>query len=231
MRFISYLRVSTSRQGASGLGIEAQRAAVLAYAKAAGNGEPLHEYTEVESGRKTDKERPVLREAITRAKLLRATLIVAKLDRLARNVHFVSTLMESGVDFVAADMPQANRLTVHLLAAVAEAEAKAISERTKAALAAAKARGVKLGGRGNLPKSDATTAAHARAALVAKSLVAAEQYRDEITKARAAGRHSLRELAEWLNERHVPTVRQGGAGWQANSVRRLLRQLSAAERP
>jgi DNA invertase Pin-like site-specific DNA recombinase len=141
-RIIAYFRVSTKRQGDSGLGLEGQRAAVEAFAR-------QHEasivatYTEVESGKRSD--RPELTKAIAHAKRSKAVLVVAKLDRLSRNVAFLSAIMESGIEFVACDNPHANRLTLHILAAVAEAEAKAISERTKAALAAAKARGLKLG--------------------------------------------------------------------------------------
>src|SRR6266404_4008447 len=137
-KFVSYLRVSTQKQGESGLGIEAQRTAVAEYLNG-GRWKLLAEYVEVESGK--HNERPQLAAATTLAKATGATLIVAKLDRLARNVHFISCLMESGVDFVAADMPMTNKLTVHVLAAVAEHEREMISQRTKAALAAAKARG------------------------------------------------------------------------------------------
>src|SRR6202046_2586030 len=147
-RFVSYLRVSTTRQGISGLGLEAQREAGAQYLDG-GRGELTKEVVEVESGKRND--RPAIAEALRLCRLHRATLIIAKLDRLSRNVHFISSLMESGVEFVAVDFPQANRLTVHILAAVAEQEAFMISARTKAALAAAKARGVVLGGdRGNI---------------------------------------------------------------------------------
>ncbi len=137
---VTYLRVSTDRQGQSGLGLDAQRAAVAAYVA----GRPvLGEFVEVESGRKDD--RPQLAAALALCRQRRAVLVIAKLDRLARSVAFISNLMASGVEFVAADMPQANRLTVHILAAVAEHEREMISQRTKAALAAAKARGTRLG--------------------------------------------------------------------------------------
>ena len=135
-KFISYLRVSTARQGASGLGLEAQRDAVSRYLNG-GNWQLIQEIVEVESGKRND--RPAIAEALRLCRLHRATLVIAKLDRLARNVHFISSLMESGVDFVACDFPEANRLTVHILAAVAEHEAAMISARTKAALQAAKA--------------------------------------------------------------------------------------------
>lgn len=139
---ISYYRVSTRKQERSGLGLEGQKAAVATFAGSNG-ARVLAEYTEVESGKRAD--RPALAKAIAQAKRCRATLVVAKLDRLARNVAFTSALMESGVDFVACDNPHANRLTIHILAAVAEDEARRISERTKAALESAKRRGVKLG--------------------------------------------------------------------------------------
>jgi DNA invertase Pin-like site-specific DNA recombinase len=129
--FVSYLRVSTTRQRKSGLGIEAQRAAV---ARHVAGGCLLAEYLEVESGRKND--RPQLLAALAHAQATGATLIIAKLDRLARNVHFISGLMEAGIDFIAADLPSANRLTINVLAAVAEHEREMISARTKAALAA-----------------------------------------------------------------------------------------------
>jgi DNA invertase Pin-like site-specific DNA recombinase len=142
-KFVSYLRVSTQRQGKSGLGLEAQREAVEGYLNG-GRWKLVQELVEVESGKRSD--RPELAKALSLCRLHRATLLVAKLDRLARNVAFVSALMESGVKFVAVDLPQANELTVHVMAAFAEHEAKAISARTKAALAAAKARGTQLGG-------------------------------------------------------------------------------------
>ncbi len=138
---VAYYRVSTDRQGKSGLGLDAQRAAVAAYL--AGRGEKIAEFTEIESGKRND--RPQLAAALMLCRQQKARLIIAKLDRLARNVHFISGLMESGVDFVAVDMPEANRLTLHILAAVAEHEREMISQRTKAAREQAKARGTRLG--------------------------------------------------------------------------------------
>ena len=135
VKVVAYFRVSTAKQGASGLGLDAQRAAVAAWC-AAGGAAVLAGYTEVESGKRSD--RPELTKALAHAKRSRATLVIAKLDRLSRNVHFLSGLMESGVDFIACDNPHANKLTIHIIAAVAEDEAKRISERTKAALAAYK---------------------------------------------------------------------------------------------
>src|SRR5262245_46589441 len=159
-KYVAYYRVSTVRQGQSGLGLEAQQAAVAAFC------EPIESFTEVESGKRSDN-RPQLALAITACRRLKATLIVAKLDRLARNVAFVSTLMESGVDFVAADNPHATRLTVHILAAVAEHEREMISQRTKAALAAAKARGVRLGNP-RLSPGDTRRARRARTAIAGR---------------------------------------------------------------
>jgi DNA invertase Pin-like site-specific DNA recombinase len=139
--FVSYIRVSTTKQGDSGLGLEAQRESV---ARHLGANAPLAEFLEVESGKRS-ANRPQLIAALELCKRKKATLVIAKLDRLARNVHFISGLMEAGVEFVAVDMPTANRLTVHIMAAFAEHEADVISARTKAALQAAKARGTVLG--------------------------------------------------------------------------------------
>src|SRR3954469_13848107 len=142
-KWISYLRVSTDRQGKSGLGIEAQRNGVAEYLNG-GNWKLVKEFVEVESGRRTD--RPMLAEAIKACRAYGAKLVIAKLDRLSRDAHFLLGLEKAGIDFVAADMPNANGLTVGIMAMVADEERRMISRRTKEALAAAKARGVKLGG-------------------------------------------------------------------------------------
>src|ERR1700744_6231229 len=142
-RFISYYRVSTDQQGRSGLGLAAQRDAVTSWLNG-GAWSLLGEYVEVESGK--DNSRPQLAAAMAQCRLTEAVLVIAKLDRPSRNVAFLANLMDSGVEFVAVDNPQATRFTLHILAAVAEHEAAMISSRTKAALAAAQARGVKLGG-------------------------------------------------------------------------------------
>ena len=148
-KFIAYYRVSTQKQGQSGLGLDAQKQAVMNYLNG-GQWELIQEFTEVETGKGADAlaKRPQLKAAIELAKKHKATLIIAKLDRLARNVHFVSGLLESGVDFVAADMPQANKVMIQMHAVMSEWERDQISARTKAALAAAKARGVVLGAAG-----------------------------------------------------------------------------------
>src|SRR5215213_3033543 len=141
-RFVSYLRVSTAKQGHSGLGLEAQRQAVADYLNG-GQWQLVTEVVEIESGKRSD--RPKLEEALRLCRLHNATLVIAKLDRLSRDAHFLLGLEKAGVDFVAADMPSANRLTVGIMAMVADEERRLISKRTKEALAAAKARGVKLG--------------------------------------------------------------------------------------
>jgi DNA invertase Pin-like site-specific DNA recombinase len=216
-KFVSYLRVSTQRQGKSGLGLEAQRKAVSDYLNG-GNWTLVSEIVEVESGKRAD--RPELAKALSLCRLHRATLLVAKLDRLARNVAFISALMESGVKFVAVDLPQANELTVHIMASMAEYEAKAISARTKAALQAAKARGTELGGL----RWDITQVGD-------KGRKAALQTRQENAKYRAdvlpliqekqrQGAVTLRAIAAALNAEETPAPR--GGEWSAVQVQRVL---------
>jgi DNA invertase Pin-like site-specific DNA recombinase len=215
--FISYLRVSTARQGASGLGLEAQRAAVAVHLNG-GDWKLVKEVIEVESGKRND--RPELATALRLCRKHKATLIIAKLDRLARNVAFISNLMESGVEFVAVDMPQANRFVVHILAAVAEHEAEAISKRTKSALAAAKARGTKLGGR----RVSAERFAEIQASATQERSKRAEQGRAKllptIREIQAGGATSLRQIAAELNSRGIPTPRNGE--WSAVQVQRIF---------
>jgi DNA invertase Pin-like site-specific DNA recombinase len=215
-KFIAYYRVSTQRQGRSGLGLKAQRTAVGDHLNG-GNWKLVAELTEVESGKRSD--RPKLTEALKLCRLHGATLIIAKLDRLARNVAFISNLMESGVDFQAVDFPQANRLTVHILAAVAEHEAKVISERTKAALAAAKRRGKKLGGYRGTTISKAMRAA-ALEAVAKRTDARAADLAPTIAELQAAGATSLRAIAAGLNERRIPTAR--GGDWSPTQVMRVL---------
>ena len=218
LRFVAYYRVSTDKQGRSGLGLAAQRAAVEAHVTGA-RGAVCARFVEVESGRKRD--RPQLAAALVAARVHRAVLVIAKLDRLARNVHFVSGLMESAVEFVAADMPTVNRLTVHILAAVAEEEARMISARTKAALAAAKARGVRLGN----PNLLAGSSAQARAANAVKTERALKQAADVlpfIEQARRAGATTLQQLADALAARGVPTPSGSGTRWRPVQVARVM---------
>jgi DNA invertase Pin-like site-specific DNA recombinase len=211
-RYVSYLRVSTDKQGRDGYGVDAQREAVTNYLNG-GKWELLREFVEVESGRK--KDRPELAAALAFCKLTKATLIVAKLDRLARNVAFVSSLMESGVDFVAVDFPEANRLTIHILAAVAEHEAGMISARTKVALAAARARGVKLGNP-NLT-NEARSAGRTTRAL--KSDEDAQRVRPIVEGLKMQGM-GLRETARELNRQGIRTPR--GKDWTATAVKNAM---------
>ena len=218
MRTINYYRVSTAKQGKSGLGLAAQRAAIEAFCASRGC-EPIAEYEERESGKRDD--RPELTKALHHAKITGATLVIAKLDRLSRNVGFLAKLQDAGTKFVAADMPEANELTIHIMAAMAQAERKAISKRTKEALAAAKAKGTKLGNpmgakafgpyRGN---------GAAVAAIKAKAKVFATDVMPVIEAIRAEGHGSLRAIAAELNARQIMTAR--GGKWGPSGVRDLI---------
>lgn len=224
-KYIGYFRVSTKRQGQSGLGLDAQREAVSNYLKSV-NGQLVAEFTEVEHGTRKGNHRPQLAAALAQCRLHGATLIIAKLDRLARNVAFVSHLMESGCEFTACDFPQANRLTIHILAAVAEHEAEMISTRTKLALAAAKRKGIVLGGdRGNCAQI-------ARKGNKASALVRSEQAQRRsadllpvIEVIRAEGAQSLRQIAQGLNQRGILTAR--GGEWSASQVSRIMEHAAA----
>ena len=220
---IAYYRVSTKKQERSGLGLEAQQAAVTAFARQA-DANVLAQFTETETGKRSD--RPELAKAIAHAKRARATLVVAKLDRLARNVAFTSALMESGIDFVACDNPHANRLTVHILAAVAEDEARRISERTKAALTAAKRRGTRLGASNpkcrNLTNEARRNGANAAGIAVKRQADEAyEDLRDFLAPLRP--HFSFQKIAEILNVRGERTRR--GKPWSDVAVRRAFRRL------
>lgn len=211
--FVAYLRVSTVRQGESGLGLAAQRAAVEAFARQHG-GAIEASYVEVETGKRSD--RPELARALCTARKARATLLIAKLDRLARNVAFIANLMDAGVEFLACDQPFASRLTLHILAAVAEDEARRISERTKAALQAAKACGRKLGS-----PIAAKTVAKARAARSAYAAKANATTLAVIREVQKSGVASLVGIARTLEARGVKTP-AGRSQWQAVQVSRLL---------
>ena len=221
-RYVAYYRVSTDRQGKSGLGLDAQRAAVEAFQSRAG-GTLKAEFTEVQSG--NDNNRSQLSEALKLCRLTNSTLLIAKLDRLSRNVAFLATLQQAGTKFVACDLPEANELVVHILAAVAQAERKAISERTKAALAAARARGVRLGNP-RLRPGTATSAAVARKARSVKTERRAFELREVIENAELQGNQTLRQLARYLNDIGIPSAQ--GKHWHANSVRRVRQLVTSA---
>jgi DNA invertase Pin-like site-specific DNA recombinase len=207
-KFVSYLRVSTAKQGADGLGIEAQHKAVETYLNG-GNWELLAEFVEVESGKRGD--RPKLAEALAMCKKHRAKLIIAKLDRLSRSVAFLAALMERGVEFVACDNPHANKLTVHILAAMAEHEREQIGQRTRDALARAAVRGVVLG--------NAKQAAENKAAAIER----VRTLKPILTELSAI---SARAAAAELNRRKVETPT--GASWSAMTVIRARGRLAAA---
>jgi DNA invertase Pin-like site-specific DNA recombinase len=221
-KFVAYLRVSTARQGRSGLGLEAQRESVQRFVAGRGGRIMAPEFIEVESGKRND--RPELHKAIKRCRLTAATLVVAKLDRLSRNAAFLMTLRDSDVQFVAADLPEANTMTVGVMAVVAQHEREAISARTKAALAAAKARGKKLGGRrpgaGNIARYQrqgveaAQEKAQERLSLVA----------DDLRRLHGEGL-SLNAMAARLNADGIQTSR--GGRWTATAVKRALAGLDA----
>jgi DNA invertase Pin-like site-specific DNA recombinase len=223
MKAVAYYRVSTAQQGRSGLGLDAQRRAVAELCEAKGLA-LIAEHTEVESGKRND--RPEFSAALQRAKLAGAILVVAKLDRLSRDAAFTLNLRNSGVEFLCADNPDVNRLTIGLLAVINEDERERISERTRAALQAAKARGTKLGnpngaaalrraGKGN------------KAALEARKRAVDERCKElagEIERLRSRGAKSLREIAEGLNERGIEAPR--GGPWHPSGVSRLLSRLN-----
>jgi DNA invertase Pin-like site-specific DNA recombinase len=218
-RFVAYYRVSTAKQGASGLGLEAQRMAVTDYLDG-GNWKLLSEHAEIESGKRSD--RPALASALRDCKLKRATLVIAKLDRLSRDAHFLLGLEKAGVDFVAVDMPNANRMTVGIMAVVAEEERRMISERTKAALAAAKARGVKLGGK--RPNHRNVDPALGMAARIRAADEFAQCVGPVIAELRQAGM-SYRQIVAELTRRGIHGAR--GGAWTAIRVRGVLLRSGA----
>lgn len=211
-KYIAYYRVSTDKQGRSGLGLDAQQKAVADYLN--GNGSKLAgEYIEVESGKKLTN-RPELQAALEHCRKKKATLIIAKLDRLARSVHFIAGLMESGVAFVAADMPSANDFMLHIYAAVAQEERRLISQRTRAALRAAKAKGVKLGN----PKLGQINDKRRRQADEFAALMA-----PIIAQIKEEGYTSFESIRDELNRRKVPTARDGS--WHTPTVYRLVKRI------
>lgn len=221
-RYVAYYRVSTQRQGASGLGLEAQQATVAQHLKGV---QPIAAFIEVESGRKAD--RPELQRAIAACRVHKATLIVAKVDRLARSVAFLSALLESGISVVFCDLPQVEgptgRFLLQSMAAVAELEAGLISQRTKAALQAARERGVQIGNPANLRNRDAGTQRSAEA----RARVADRHARDighVIADLKREGITSSTSLAWHMNRRGITTPR--GGQWSTTQVQRVLRRLA-----
>ncbi len=217
--FVAYYRVSTEKQGRSGLGLDAQRKAVEDYLNG-GKWDLAAEFTEIESGKNSD--RPALAKALQACRVYGARLVIAKLDRLSRDAHFLLGLEKAGVDFVAADMPHANRLTVGIMAMVADEERRMISARTKAALAEAKKRGKKLGGfRGKVITPEARAASlrtrQERSQAKARDLVPI------IEELKAAGAISLRQIAAGLNAKGIKTAR--GGEWSAGQVQRLIERV------
>ena len=220
-KYVAYYRVSTAKQGASGLGLEAQEAAVAQFLNGRAADKLVGAYTEVESGKRND--RPELAKAMEHARLTGATLLIAKLDRLSRNAAFLLNLRETGVAFVACDNPEANRLTVGILALVAEQEREAISVRTKDALRAAKARGQVLGNPKGAAAFGERRGAGAAQARVAKAQERAKGLRDTIAAIKAEGVTSANGIAHVLNERGIATPRDGR--WSARSVLNLQGRL------
>jgi DNA invertase Pin-like site-specific DNA recombinase len=244
-KYVAYLRVSTDKQGRSGLGLEAQREAVQRFVRDRGGTIIAPEFLEIESGKHSN--RPKLHAALKRCRLTGATLVVAKLDRLSRNVAFLMTLRDSGVDFIAADLPQANTMTITVMAAVAQQEREAISERTKAALAAAPARWAqqaketgkpvtkRLGGLREKAPDIAQYQARAIEAKRMKANAVAEELRETIEAMQAEGL-SLNAMAARLTEQGVITsgarknrkgkLRETQGAWTATAVRRVVARLA-----
>ena len=218
-KYVAYYRVSTERQGQSGLGLEAQQAAVRAYLNG-GEWELIAEFTEVESGtRKAAARRPQLKEALALCKAQKATLLIAKMDRLYRNVAAMANFMESGIEWVACDNPHLNKFTAHILAAVAEHEAVMISERTTAALKAVKARGVKLG-------SPNPMAGNSVAVPILKEDADdfARKVMPAVRELQGMGYTTLRQIAEGLAHRGI-TTRTGNTKWNPSQVSNLLKRV------
>ena len=223
-KFVSYYRVSTIGQGRSGLGLEAQQATVSQYLAAHG-GVELAAYVEVESGKVN--ARPQLEAALLHCRQTRATLLVAKLDRLSRNAAFLLNLRDAGVKFLALDLPEVTTLTLGVLAVIAQHERELISARTKAALAARKARGLALGTPRDLSAYAANAGVKGRAVLLGKVQKHAQDMAPQIERARAEGScTTLRCVAAWLNGQGFVTLR--GKQWTPAAVLNVEHRLRAA---
>ncbi len=218
-KFVSYLRVSTSKQGINGLGIEGQRASIETYLNG-GNWEIIKEFVEVESGKNNDRKE--LKRALAYCKNTGSTLVIAKLDRLSRSVSFISTLMDTDVEFVCCDFPDANRLTIHILAAVAEHERQAISIRTRNALQAAKQRGIRLGNNNLNDEIRAMGREVASQTLKNNADKFAQQIYGVIHPLHKAGK-TLQEIADHLNAEGYLTSRKGQ--WKPTTVKRVIDRI------
>ena len=223
-KFVGYIRVSTDKQGKSGLGIEAQRKAITDYLNG-GKWELLAEFIEVESGKHDNRQE--LQKAMKHCQMTGATLIIAKLDRLSRDSHFIGSVMKSGIEFVACDLPAANKFTIHILAAVAEHEREMISQRTKVALQAAKARGTVLGNPGNLNQS---AAEKGRALGVKARQSKADEFANTISPViqELVGQGmSLNQIARELNTSGILTATGKLGSWTPTAVKNLLGRVTA----
>lgn len=221
-RYVAYFRVSTVKQGRSGLGLEAQQSIVNEFIRHT-NGTLINKFVEVESG-KQDRNRPQLQAALKGCRQTRATLLIAKLDRLSRSAAFLMTLQEANTPFVACDMPEMNETVVGIMAVIARTERKMIGERTRVALQAAKQRGVKLGNP-RLKAGNATTALAASRANQEAARARANDLVDVIEDARKQGHTTLRAIAAHMDDLGISTPR--GGVWFASSVKNLLKQLAA----
>jgi DNA invertase Pin-like site-specific DNA recombinase len=221
---VLYFRVSTQRQGKSGLGLDAQREQCHQFLNG-GQWEVIGEFVEVESGRRND--RPQLEKALKLARVHNARLVVAKIDRLSRNLSFIASMMESGVQFVAADMPEANQLTIHIMAAMAQHEQKQISNRVKESLHQAKLRGVRLGSpKSYLTDEDRKVGSKIGAEVRTKNALAKAMDLMEIVEdINLSGITTLKGLARELTKRGVPTPR-GKDTWYPQTVKRLYERVS-----
>ncbi|MFC1456969.1 recombinase family protein [Microvirga arabica] len=226
-RFVAYYRVSTDKQGRSGLGLEAQRETVRGFLNG-GDWQLVGELVEVESGRSA--ERPQLVQALARCRIMGATLVVANVSRLTRSVAFLSRLLEAGVEVRFCDLPQiegpTGKFMLQQMAAVAELEAGLIGDRTRKALAAAKARGATLGNPGNLRNADAGRM-NGRAARTRSAKGRAADLAPIIIDLQASGATSLRQIAAGLNERGIRTAR--GGTWSAVQVQRVMEQVRSSQ--
>lgn len=221
-KYVTYFRVSSRKQGLSGLGLESQQTAARTFLDGGDWKTKVGEFVEVESGKRNS--RPKLIEALSLCRIFNATLVIAKIDRLARNLAFIANLMESGVEFVAIDMPAASKFTIHILAAVAEQEGDDIAARTKKALATAKAKGTLLGRRDGAIAAFSEMGVRASAEVrTAKAKAKAKDLLPLIQAAKESGASSLRQIAAVLNSRDTPTAR-GGGQWSAVQVQRILRR-------